>query len=128
MVLPAYLRGASWFWGTQKPDAWDAMIFPLGCCVSGASGWFVIRYMGRPGMSGFLRDIGLALVALVAATLCFSLMISGPMGLFGPLLFFRLTLEDPIARTFLLIGGAVLLAYARLTTASPVTPATTPPA
>jgi len=84
--------------------------------------------MGRPGLPGFLLDIGLALVALVAATLCFSLMISGPWGLFGPLLFFRFTLEDPIARTFLLIGGAVLLAYARLTVAAGPRPATTPPA
>lgn len=91
-----------------------------------AAGWIVIPFLGRPGASGLLRDIGVAVLALA---LTFSIAAAG-LALPPPLapLVLLLSLGHPLTGSVLVIGCAVLLAYARMTVAKDSRPATSPPA
>lgn len=100
----------------------------LSLAIFGAiAGWFVIDHLGRrPGRKGLLRDIAIALLALVLTFSVASAGILGPLAIMAPMIML-FSLANPMTAAAAIIGCAVLLAYARLTVAK-VTPPTSPPA
>lgn len=111
-----------------KPFGGAGWGFVLSLAIFGAiAGWFVIDHLGRrPGWKGLLRDIAIALLALVLTFSVASAGILGPLAIMAPMIML-FSLANPMTAAAAIIGCAVLLAYARLTVAK-VTPPTSPPA
>ncbi|NHF73893.1 hypothetical protein [Paracoccus xiamenensis] len=112
----------------DKPLVRCDQILVLVIALLGAvAGWFVIDRLGRPGWRGLLRDIGIAALALVLTVSVGMAGFFAPAAIIAPL-WVLLSLAHPLTGPIALIGAVVLLGYARLTIARPVTPATIPPA
>lgn len=102
------------------------MLLVLFLAALGAvAGWFVIDWLGRPGFKGLFCDIGIAAVTLIAVFSAVFAVLAAPVAIFGPVVLL-LTLLSPANAAILIIGGAVLLAYARLTDVKDPRPATSP--
>ena len=117
------VRQSGWPDGSLNPNDWPLVLFLA--AFGAVSGWLVIDLLGQPGWKGLIWDISVALIVLMLTLSVAVFWLFPPMALFSPLIVLS-GLFHPLIGPITVIGGAVLLAYARLTAPKDARPPTSP--